>query len=392
MTFARRFHVAPALLLVMACGGGSDSTTQPPQAQAPTITTQPASQSVAVGQTVTFSVVASGTEPISYQWNWNGTPIVGATRPSFTPTSATIPADNGSIFTVDVTNAVGSMTSNGAILTTSPSPRAPQTGDLRFKDVGAVPFERQGIVGILLRVNMQASWQNTLGTPLGIGGNGPAVPDGNPINYAFSVIVYSLPTGMVSRDFACRGGLLPNLKTDLDALAAPNTVITSLDIASGQGAYGATWATTSQEGAYAGLRKTVQPSEIQAEATQAGAKGHVITAITYNSGQVYFVSYGWDKDPSTIYEAKVSTATASTISATAESLASEGYIITAAGGNNTDGFLLVGTRVQGDSMPRPIRVDNTAVLGRGYSPIVSVLDTTTGSDPAAWSRIWISEQ
>lgn len=390
MTFLRWFHVVPTLLFVMACGGGSGSNPQPPQA--PAITTQPASQSVAVGQAVTFSVVASGTPPMSYQWTWNGTPIVGATSASFTPTTATIPADNGSVFTVEVSNALGSLTSHAATLTTSPAPRAPKTGDLRFKDVSAVPFQRQGIVGILFPANMQASWQNAFGSPLDLGGNGPAIPDGNPMNFTIGVLVYALPSGMVSRDFACRGGLLRNLETDLDALTAPNTVITSLDISNGQGAYGVTWATTRQDGTYAGLRKAVQPSDLQAEATLAGTKGQVITAITYNAGQAYFVSYGWDKDPSTIYEAKVATATVNTIGAAAQGLASEGYIITAVGGNNTGGYLLVGTRVLGDSMPRLLLLDNTATLKRGYSPIASVLDTTTGSDPAAWHRIWISEQ
>src|SRR5229473_2748645 len=39
---------------------------------APTITTQPASQTVTAGQTATFSVVAAGTAPLSYQWQKNG--------------------------------------------------------------------------------------------------------------------------------------------------------------------------------------------------------------------------------------------------------------------------------------------------------------------------------
>ncbi len=45
-------------------------------ATAPTITTQPASQSVTAGATATFSVGASGTAPFTYQWRKNGTAIV----------------------------------------------------------------------------------------------------------------------------------------------------------------------------------------------------------------------------------------------------------------------------------------------------------------------------
>src|SRR5690348_14978731 len=51
---------------------------------APTITTQPASQTVTAGQTATFSVVASGTAPLSYQWQKNGATISGATSASYT--------------------------------------------------------------------------------------------------------------------------------------------------------------------------------------------------------------------------------------------------------------------------------------------------------------------
>ena len=40
---------------------------------APAITSQPQSQSVALGSTVTLGVTATGTEPLSYQWSWNGT-------------------------------------------------------------------------------------------------------------------------------------------------------------------------------------------------------------------------------------------------------------------------------------------------------------------------------
>jgi hypothetical protein len=82
----------------------------------PAITTQPANATVNVGQTATFSVVASGTAPLSYQWFKNGTAISGATSASYT-TPATVAGDNGAKFKVTVTNSVGSATSNDATLT-----------------------------------------------------------------------------------------------------------------------------------------------------------------------------------------------------------------------------------------------------------------------------------
>ena len=92
-------------------------------AVAPSITTQPASQTVTVGQTATFSVTASGTAPLSYQWRRNGTAISGATSASYATPPATI-SDSGSPFAVTVSNSTGSVTSNTAILTVDATPVA----------------------------------------------------------------------------------------------------------------------------------------------------------------------------------------------------------------------------------------------------------------------------
>ena len=85
-------------------------------AAAPSITTQPSNQSVNVGSTATFSVMATGTTPLTYQWQKGTTPLTGATAASYT-TAATTSSDNGSQFEVVVTNSVGSITSNAATLT-----------------------------------------------------------------------------------------------------------------------------------------------------------------------------------------------------------------------------------------------------------------------------------
>jgi len=83
------------------------------------ITTQPASQTLTAGQRATFTVVATGTAPLSYQWQKNSTNISGTTSSSYT-TPATTTADNNSTFDVVVTNAVGSVTSNTATLMVTP--------------------------------------------------------------------------------------------------------------------------------------------------------------------------------------------------------------------------------------------------------------------------------
>jgi hypothetical protein len=104
-----------ALSVILAgCGGNGPMVQTNPVA--PTITTQPASQAVSVGQTATCSVAASGTAPLTYQWQKGTTPIGGATSASYT-TPATTSSDNGTQFKVVVTNSAGSITSSAATLT-----------------------------------------------------------------------------------------------------------------------------------------------------------------------------------------------------------------------------------------------------------------------------------
>ncbi|HVB88388.1 MAG TPA: immunoglobulin domain-containing protein [Candidatus Dormibacteraeota bacterium] len=100
----------------------SNSATLTVTAQAPAITTQPASQTVTAGQTATFTVVATGTQPLSYQWQKGTTNIAGATSASYT-TLASTSADNGSQFRVVVSNSVNPpATSNYATLTVNSAP------------------------------------------------------------------------------------------------------------------------------------------------------------------------------------------------------------------------------------------------------------------------------
>jgi hypothetical protein len=81
----------------------------------PGITQQPADVAVGVGQAAAFSVVASGTQPLAYQWRRNGTDIAGATGTSYTLAAATL-GDNGARFSVRVSNAAGTALSNEATL------------------------------------------------------------------------------------------------------------------------------------------------------------------------------------------------------------------------------------------------------------------------------------
>jgi DNA/RNA endonuclease G (NUC1) len=93
---------------------------------APTITTQPASQTAVAGSTVTFSVSATGTAPLSYQWSKDDTEIAGATNATLQ--LAPVQTGDAGSYTVVVTNTAGSIASNAATLVVA----APVAGDVVY--------------------------------------------------------------------------------------------------------------------------------------------------------------------------------------------------------------------------------------------------------------------
>jgi glucose/arabinose dehydrogenase len=107
-------------LYYLSIGNGAVFRVQFSGGTAPGITSHPSSQIVTAGQSATFNVSASGTAPLSYQWQRNQVNISGATSSSYTFT--TVLADNAAKFRCVVTNAFGNATSNEATLTVTASP------------------------------------------------------------------------------------------------------------------------------------------------------------------------------------------------------------------------------------------------------------------------------
>jgi Bacterial lectin len=106
------------LVVVAALGlgvGGCSGGFQGSLPVAPTIA-GPANQTVMAGLTATFTVTGGGSGPLTYQWYKNGVAVSGATSSTYT-TPATAAGDNGAVFTVVVSNPVGSLTSGPATLT-----------------------------------------------------------------------------------------------------------------------------------------------------------------------------------------------------------------------------------------------------------------------------------
>jgi len=115
---------------------------------APSIAVPPTNATGAVGQTATFTVVATGTAPFSYQWMKNGTAIGGAISASYT-TPPTTTSDNGAQFSVVVSNAAGSTPSATATLTVA-SPLGQLTPSTSTLDFGNVTLGSTGTLSVTL--------------------------------------------------------------------------------------------------------------------------------------------------------------------------------------------------------------------------------------------------
>jgi len=124
---------------------------------APAITTQPQSQGVATGNSVTLSVIATGTSPLNYQWLFNGTNLSGATTNPFTIASAQI--TNTGNYSVTITNIAGSITSSNAVISVTNAPPsisiqpqnqnvlAGQTATFSVTAGGTLPLSYQWLLG-----------------------------------------------------------------------------------------------------------------------------------------------------------------------------------------------------------------------------------------------------
>lgn len=370
---------------ILGCGSGVQPA-QDPSPAAVTITMQPASQSVPLEQAAIFNVTASGTAPLSYQWSENGSMIAGATKASYT-TPDVVASDTGLKFTVTVSNSVNSVTSNTATLTVGP--RSPKAGDLRFQEVGSPSEAEQSLKGTTSSIfNTQAkSIHSAVGSPLTIGDDGNCSQQSNSlIHCLWNFFVAPLPTGQSGLNTYYMGGEYANFSSDLTSnpmigmpsAEAPDSVITSLDFQPAYNAYAIAWIQgTEQKGAFDMTREVVLPGAVESKVIADAAASRVVTAASFDAnGKVNLLSYGWKGDTTTVYDAAVMTATSEPgIESAAQILAGQGYILTAFGGDLTNGFLLIGTKVHDDTIPRPIEIGDQSTSGCyhcfvGYAPVI----------------------
>ncbi len=146
---------------------------------APAIAQHPKSVLANPGDTVSFTVSASGTAPLYYQWTCNGTNLAGATNSILVLTNLTVA--NVGAYNVTVTNSVGYLTSSNAnlVLVTNQSCVAPQQEIVGWWNaeghtVNLVDTSAGVLVG-------NATYTNgVVGQAFSLDGSGDAVNVGNP--------------------------------------------------------------------------------------------------------------------------------------------------------------------------------------------------------------------
>lgn len=378
--------VALVAMPQVGCGGSHTMATTPPTPLS--IVLQPANASAPLGQAATFKVVASGTGTLTYQWSRDGEAIPGAIANAYTTPPVTA-GDTGSTFSVAVQSGDATVVSDPATLTVGP--RSPAAGDLRFQAVDSGATDSISGWGFTSHVAYPSGfyYPNDIGTPLRLGA-GQCVP-GITQDCWWGYTVWPVPKN-VSSSITYLPDVLEKLDADLANHNSPNTVISSLDIEAPNDVFGVSLV----QGASSGFdmsHESVALNSVAAQATKDGSEGRVVTAISFNdaTGQVDLLSYGWTGTQGVVYETDVLTSSYDNIGGAASTLANAGYIITAFGGNSMDGYLLVGTRVKGDTLRRPLLLSpDASVSTQGYALVGWAVNNFPNGGASA--PIWIYEQ
>lgn len=373
-------------LSLIGCGSGKITSVQ---SEAVSISVQPMSQTVPIGEATTLAVTATGTAPLSYQWSENGVDIAGATGASYTMPAAEV-SDAGSTaigsFQVKVSNVVNSVVSNIATLTVGP--RSPKAGDLRYllwqqANTPGIFSEGSGVGEVEVQLvgnTINSVAYQALATPPGLGSS--AVCGDGACTWRYSYL--PLPPAMTALNMYYQGGQYSSFTSDLPSYAAANVVINSLDLEPAENAYVVSWGQTTQAGGFdyrldpAVPTGTGQQAQIQAQATLDGTESRIVTAVSFDaSGKAILISYGWTGDTTTVYETQTIAVPpenniSSAVASAATTLADAGYFISAFGGNDTNGYVLIGARVQGDTLPRSIVDPSTTTQPPYPTPVVNL--------------------
>ena len=384
------------LFSVFGCGASQNQTGTSSKL---TIYGPPANATAPLGQTATFDVFARGPGALTYQWKRNNIAISGANQASYTTPPVTA-SDTDTTYVVIVSDGTSSITSAPATLTVGP--RSPAADDLRFQQVDSPAGAVQGYGEPIQLIYPDGMYYPVaIGSPLRMG-LGQCVP-GVAQDCWWDYDIWPTPTSEpVSTLYWI--DKYTNLATDLSSVGTPfldmggnsmgNIVVTSLDIETEEDVFAASLV----KGPAGGFDLQYQTSSLQdlpSAIANDGASGRVVTAISFNdaTGDVVFLSYGWTSAANTAYDTEVQTVPYDDIGPAATTLASQGYILTAFGGNGPDGYILVGTKVQGDTLPRPIMISPNLAYGvpaNGYAMVGWAVNAPYSANPSP--PVWIFEK
>ena len=342
---------------------------------------QPTDETIPDGSPALFSVVASGANAISYQWFRDGQPVSGATQSSFT-SQPVVTSDAGSTFSVLVSSGGKSLQSRLATLTIGP--RNPVAGDLRFQQVGAISSSQEYAAAYLTNQSApgQNEFPNQFGSPLSLGPGCMGVPttpasgvyDCSFLIYGFSSLQSSGLNAFYDSDY------IEKLPAFLNSINHSDTVVTGWSLNPIFDEYGASWLQGIDPSQFDLHQLAVPASGLAAALMQEGSASRVVTAVSFDGSVATLLSYGWSRDVNTLYDETAFTTTYSGAAATATQMAQQGYIVTAIGGSYSNGIILVGTKVHGDALPRPLLTSTGSIQGlsaNGYA-IVGFLVLPTG--------------
>jgi hypothetical protein len=145
-----RNNVQPAdagsysVLVTNIAGGVTSSNATLTVNVPPAIAAQPQSLTAAAGSNVTFTITATGTLPLSYQWRFNGTNLDWATGSAYACNNAQT-KDAGS-YSVVVSNVAGTLASTDAVLTIT-QPRPPEITWISVMPVSPILLQVSGTPG-----------------------------------------------------------------------------------------------------------------------------------------------------------------------------------------------------------------------------------------------------
>jgi len=170
----------------------------------PSITTQPTNEAAVVGNNVTFSMVASGTIPLSYQWYFNsGMPLVNATNASLTLTNVQLANAGG--YSVIVTNCIGAVTSAVASLTMSAPPAITVQPVSQTNCAGNNVFFSVGAIGTSLTYQWQFDGTSIAGATNAV----LAILSAQPSNTGNYIVIVTNSLGSVTSSNAALVVLAP---------------------------------------------------------------------------------------------------------------------------------------------------------------------------------------